>query len=315
MTDAVETMAYKGEIPWHRKGHASNPDANVDEMLVDAGLNWDILREKIFTRVGDKEILIHGRRAMVRSSDNKIMTIAGQDWKPRQNKELVSFFKDYCDAGALDMDTIGSLRGGTVVWGMAKLRGGTFTVGKSDVVYGNLLFIMPHTVGTTDKILCTPVRVVCANTMAAALDCNVMHYTQNHTRAFDVEAAKEMVEKAHDSLRAAGKRAQALHKLKLSVSDRLTFLGKFFEKKQLTEEEVRAIIDSEKSSTLKAVNVSIEKGPGAEPGTAWGVYNGYTHWADHVNGRKEDTRLFRSWVGDISREKARMEKELFELAQ
>jgi phage/plasmid-like protein (TIGR03299 family) len=312
MAHQVETMAYAGELPWHGLGARVDTGVSTDEMLKAAGLDWEIRRERLYTKIDNQEITIPGRRVMVRSSDRKVMTVCGQDWKPLQNSEMLDFFREYAESGGATLETAGSLRGGALVWGLANLKDG-FAVGGKDRVNGYLLFTSPHKVGASIKIRTTTVRVVCANTLAMAESGGTLNYSQNHLKKFNRETAKEAIEQAHESLAAAAKRFETLHRLKLSVTDRLRVLAPFFEVPADLSDSDLGLLASDGKSKISIVSNSIEKGPGAEADTAWGVLNGVTHWADHVNGRNAATRMFRSWVGDVSKLKTNVEEALVEL--
>jgi phage/plasmid-like protein (TIGR03299 family) len=315
MSHMVESMAYTGQMPWHTLGARVDTGVTPDEMLQAAGLNWTIRREPLYAKVDGREIKVPGRRALIRSSDDKVMTIAGQDWKPFQNKDLLAFFQDYSTAGGASLETAGSLRGGSVVWALANLNDG-FTVGSKssrDRVNGYLLFTSPHKVGAAITIRTTTVRVVCANTMAMAERGGTVNYSQSHTSKFNVAAAREAVEGAHKSLALASGRANTLAKLKLSLGDTLQVLAPHVgAPDDLTLDELMALANDGKSR-LGDVMASVQSAPGALPDTGWGVLNGVTHWADHAAGRANDSRMFRSWVGDTGRTKLAVEASLLAL--
>ena len=44
MAHMVETMAYAGELPWHGLGVKVKDDISVDDMLVEAGLDWRVAK-------------------------------------------------------------------------------------------------------------------------------------------------------------------------------------------------------------------------------------------------------------------------------
>ena len=316
MSHEVETMAYAGALPWHGLGARVDTGVSPEEMLVAAGLNWTIRRESLYAKVDGRELKVPGRRALIRSSDDKVMTIAGQDWKPFQNKDLLGFFKNYSEAGGAKLETAGSLREGAVVWALANLNDG-FTVGSKsskDRVNGYLLFTSPHKVGAAINIRTTTVRVVCANTMAMAERGGTVNYKQNHMAKFNVDAAKEAVEGAHESLKRAGVRAQTLSKLKLSVDETLRVLAPYVgvDTTYIKSDDLLAIANDGKSK-LSTLMASVNNGPGALPGTGWGVLNGVTHWVDHAIGRSNASRMFRSWIGDLGRMKLDVEASLLEL--
>ena len=44
MAHNVETMAYAGQVPWHGLGKRVLPDLTPDQMLVEAGLDWEVAK-------------------------------------------------------------------------------------------------------------------------------------------------------------------------------------------------------------------------------------------------------------------------------
>ena len=313
MAHEVETMAFHGEVPWHSLGNRVDTNATPEEMQKAAGLEWELDRQEIFWRdtVSGEYHKVPGKRAIIRSTDRKVMTLAGQDWRPVQPADLLGFFRDYAAAGGACLETAGSLRGGQVIWALADIRD-HFTVGSDDKVKGYLLFISPNKVGQATSIRCTPIRVVCANTMAAALSNNYMLYSQNHLTEFNMELAQAAVEGAHKGLAAAGQRANILAKIKMDVSAHVRALAPFVTGAPLADELVENF--EAQPAALRDCLQSVFGGPGADPTTAWGTYNGFTHWADHVNGRSAASRMFRSWVGDIGKAKGDLMDEVLEMA-
>jgi phage/plasmid-like protein (TIGR03299 family) len=324
MAHQVETMAFANQVPWHGLGNRVNPDASVEEMLKEAGLDWDVNRMPLFAKGGKGRLIaVPGRSALVRSTDDKIMTIIGPNWKPLQNRDMMDFFRLYTEAGKIKLETAGALKGGRVIFGLANL-GDSFTVGKNDKVQGYLLIISPHEVGMTIRIKLTTVRVVCANTLAAAISDDKFQYSQSHLRDFDVESARAAVEAAHDQLAIFGKEARALAKRKMTDEDTVVFLSRFFQPLTKEGEEASAKLDRKRidfimdpanqNQKLTAVLASVRDAPGATPGNAWGVLNGVLHWADHSAGRSVDARMTRAWLGDRGRIKTDINSALLAMA-
>jgi phage/plasmid-like protein (TIGR03299 family) len=318
MSHEVESMAYANQVPWHGLGARVDESVSVDEMLKAANLDWSVdLRQLHYADGKDEMLEVPGRFALVRSTDGRILTITGDSWHPLQNAETLGFMREYVEAGGAKLETAGSLRGGKIIWGLAKLNH-TFDVTKGDSVNGYLLFTSPHEVGKAITVRTTTVRVVCANTMAMANSNSTLEYKQNHLAEFDVEAAKACVENAHDELAAAQARFKTLAKLKINIEDAI--------KKVIAPVIVPAFnfTDVEKDwdildpanqpKKLAEVIESINTAPGADPVTGWGMLNGVTHWADHVAGRDGASRMHRAWVGDTARAKVRVEEGLLQLA-
>jgi len=98
------------------------------------------------------------------------------------------------DQSGAVFDTAGSLRGGRQVFITMKLPE-TLTVGGIDSIDLNIAALNSHDGTSSSKILITPVRVVCANTQAAAIGNHVSSIAIRHTRN-----AKATVQIARETL-------------------------------------------------------------------------------------------------------------------
>jgi phage/plasmid-like protein (TIGR03299 family) len=289
-------------------------------MLKASGLDWEVRQHECFAEINCEKVPV-GRSALVRETDNKILTITGPDWKPLQNRQALEFFRDYTEAGGATLETAGSLRGGKIVWGLARVAAG-FTINRTDHVKGYILLVSPHEVGKSITVRTTSVRVVCANTLALAGGVRGANseYRQSHVKDFDVAAAKATVQLVKEQIAAMKLEAQALQSLRMSEHDTVRFLASFFQPAESaqadTKDRVDALINNPDLQTvsLKGALWATAKAPGATPGNGWGVLNGVTYWADHMAGRNADTRLFNSWLGDNAKKKESVKRKLLEMA-
>lgn len=322
MAHEVETMAWAHEVPWHGLGNRVEGSVTIDEMLVAAGLNWEVKQHECWAEVNGQKIAV-GRKALVRSSDNKILTVTGDAWNPLQNKDALEFFRDYAEAGGATLETAGALRGGKIVWGLARVATG-FTINGNDSVKGYILLVSPHEVGKAITVRTTSIRVVCANTLAMAGGVQGINaeYRQSHIKSFDAAAAKATVQLVKEQIAAMELESEALNSLKMSEYDTVRLLAKYFQ--PVSAED--AAVSSEKQRTellvndptlrsqpLEAVLWATQKAPGATPGNGWGVLNGVTYWADHMAGRTGDARLFNSWLGNTGQKKVEVKRALLEM--
>jgi len=314
MSHQVETMAFAHETPWHGLGNRVEGSVTVDEMLVAAGLDWSVNEYECFSEINGEKIAV-GKKALVRSSDQKILSIAGPNWKPFQNRNALEFFREYTEAGGATLETAGALRGGKIVWGLARVATG-FTINGSDHVKGYILLVSPHEVGQSITVRTTSIRVVCANTLAMAggVKGSNAEYRQSHVKNFDTSAAKATVQLVKEQIEAMRLEATALQSLKMSQHDTVRFLASFFQPSEETPDAELLLNDpSLRSVALEGALWAVDKAPGATPGDAWGVLNGVTYWADHMAGRSADTRLFNSWLGATGRQKADAKRQLLEM--
>jgi len=89
-------MAYVGDVPWHGLGKRVPADLSPDQFMVTAGLDWTVSKETMTT---DSGIVVPGKKALVRSLDNKVLDVVGSNWNPVQNAEAFEFFDEYVRAG------------------------------------------------------------------------------------------------------------------------------------------------------------------------------------------------------------------------
>jgi len=318
MAHEIESIAYANQVPWHGLGARLEDSATPEEFLKAAKLDWEVNLHPLIAKVGDQEVNVPGRFALIRNTDNQVMTVTGSAWKPLQNRDTLDFMTRYCAAGGAKMETAGSLRNGKIVWGLAKLAH-SFEVRPGDRVEGYLLITSPHVVGQAISVRTTSVRVVCANTMAMAERdaASQVNYRQSHLTEFDVDAAKMAVENAHEELAACERRAKTLDKLKLTVEDAVRkVLVPTFEPDALQDDELMAQIMNPDAMPKKIAQIleSMQNAPGAIPDTGWGVLNGVTHWVDHAQGHGAESRMYRAWLGDYGRKKLETEQRLMDLA-
>ena len=152
-------MAYVGQVPWHGLGKRVPSDVSPEQMLKAANLDWTVEKRPLFFE-SDEGLVATKARALVRSTDNKVLTVISENWNPVQNIEAFEFFNDFVAAGDMEMHTAGSLRDGKMVWAMAQIKN-SFELFGGDKVEGYLLFSNPHEFGRSIDIRFTPVRVVC----------------------------------------------------------------------------------------------------------------------------------------------------------
>ena len=121
MAHLVETMAYAGQVPWHGLGVPVSNDLTPLQMQQKAGLDWRVDEIDCYIKTRNGEVKT-GQKALVRSTDDRILTTVGENWNPVQNSEAFEFFSEYVLAGDMEMHTAGSLRDGQMVWALAKVK-------------------------------------------------------------------------------------------------------------------------------------------------------------------------------------------------
>ena len=315
MSHEVETMAYAGETPWHGLGVPVNNDLTPVQMMQKAGLDWTVDKVDAFVRVGNQEIRT-GQQALVRSSDNKILTNVGENWNPVQNEDAFNFFSEFVMSGDMDMHTAGSLRGGQMVWALAKTNE-SFDVFGDDKVDSYLLFSNPHQYGKSIDVRFTPIRVVCNNTLSMSLGMEADKSVRvGHRVEFDADAVKETLCLAHEKFQQYKEMAEFLGSRRYDMESLIQYYNDVFPSTARNVEEPKPVTADTLSRAGKQALSVIDTQPGAQyaEGSWWQALNSVTYITDHVQGRGEDTRLYSNWFGGNQLRKVRAAEKAVEYA-
>ena len=294
----IETMAYAGQSPWGDIGTQVSNDLSPQQIMEKADLNWSVDKVKTYADYQGEKIPT-GLEALVRSSDNKILTQVGKNWEPCQNETAFEFFNEYCLEGGMDMESAGSLKGGKMVWALAKIKE-SFDVVKGDQVDSYLLFSNPHEYGKSIDVRFTPIRVTCMNTLAMAIKGSAVNGMKvNHRKAFDPQIVKETMGIAHEKFEQYKEVAKFLSKKRFDSQSLIQYYNEVFPRTYKGKDEVIvSAYDDLTTNGQKAFDV-LQSQPGANfaQGSWWQALNSVTYLTDHVMGREADSRMTSSWFG------------------
>ena len=298
MAHQVETMAYAGETPWHGLGVSVSNDLTPPQMMRKAGLDWTVEQVDSYVTVGDKKIPT-GMKALVRSSDNKVLTNIGQVWNPVQNEDAFNFFSEYVLKGDMEMHTAGSLKGGQLVWALAKVKE-SFDLFGGDTVESYLLFSNPHKYGFSIDVRFTPIRVVCNNTLSLSLEAKAERSVKvGHRTEFNADEVKKALGIASAKLRQYKERAEFLGSKRYNIDNLIEYYNTVFPRTADKRVQNQELSVETLSKNAKAAFDAIELQPGAKyaEGSWWQAFNSVTYVTDHLQGRNPDNRLYSSWFG------------------
>ena len=298
MAHNVETMAYAGEVPWHGLGVPVSNDLTPNQMMKKAGLDWTVEQVDSYVTVGDKKIPT-GMKALVRSSDNKVLTNIGQVWNPVQNEDAFNFFSEYVLKGDMEMHTAGSLKGGQLVWALAKVKE-SFDLFGGDTVESYLLFSNPHKYGFSIDVRFTPIRVVCNNTLSLSLEAKAERSVKvGHRTEFTADEVKKALGIASAKLSQYKEMAEFLGSKRYNIDNLIEYYNTVFPRTADKRVQNQELSVETLSKNAKAAFDAIELQPGAKyaEGSWWQAFNSVTYVTDHLQGRNPDNRLYSSWFG------------------
>lgn len=201
MSANVETMVSVREVPWHRLGKVVKDNLTAGEAIIEGGLNWTNSLHPLFIR-GQNEIdgiPVIGkeaveRKAVVRNTDGSILGVVGNGYHIIQNVDCFNFMDDVIGSGQAVYETAGSLNGGKTIFMTVKLPNDA-KIGP-DHIEKYLLLSTSHDGSSSLQVLWTPIRVVCVNTLNAALRSRTeqaikIKHTKNYKKK--VEQAREVL--------------------------------------------------------------------------------------------------------------------------
>lgn len=302
MPDYVDTMAYAGATPWHGLGVKLPEDVDTDTMLPAAGLDWESVsipaeyRHPITGAMAQAE----GNFVIARSDTGAALGVVGSRYVPYSNRELMEFGDALRRQGSVKWHTAGSLKGGRRVWALAQVAG-QFEVkrrdGTSQVTAPFLLLSTAHDGTMRVRAIFTGVRVVCWNTLSAALGAgDKTGFYARHTGSLKARVADaiEALGLAEKHFRLEAKTMQELANSPMTPAEFVTFTLQVLTGED-DADKARAAFEkaegrskalySRKGSEL--INL-FARGAGNHGEDRYDALNAITQWVDHQRGRGVD---------------------------
>lgn len=305
--NGIASMFSVEKTPWHGLGHIIGDAPSTQEGIKLAGLDWTVSKKDLFTSDGVEV----SHKATVRDSDGQVLGVVGPKYQPLQNKEAFSFFDPFIQAGEASLETAGSLRNGSRIWVLAKLNKAPLEVTKNDLVEKFLLLSNGHDGTLALRVGFTPIRVVCANTMAMAHGDNngskFVRIVHGSKVAENLEKVREVVNAANAEFEATAEQMRFLASRQINTEDLKKYVKVALD---LNFEGERAKLRNQQ--TLEHIMQLFENSPGSvEAGhTYWGAYNAVNYHLNYEKGRDSATRLNNLWFGSAKN----LNEHAFELA-
>lgn len=271
-------MAYQGETPWHQTGtRIEDPTVvkSVPKFLEAAHLDWTVALKPMYYRVGDKAIRVPSRRAVVRSTDGKLLATVGAGYHAFQNIDAFAVLQPALDRFGLELETAGALGAGDRVWMLAKMPKAIEPI-PGDVIKNYIMIMTGHNGWTAYSSRLTQVRAVCENTINLALQDDA--FAKLRHVATEVDRLTQISDIITGFLAVAKKTSESYQRLAAhKLSDE--------EVKRYVEATLDLDFDNPVAARRRDRILELAKnGKGVEfaPGTAWAAFNAVTEYIDHV---------------------------------
>lgn len=332
MAALFESGLFVGETPWHGMGNIVPAETrySADEGILAAGMDWNVytrpsgyfldgefvcpqedICDKKGKAIGSRPVHVYTCRMY--DGKEQILGHVGGGYEVVQNRDIFKWFAPYLESGEAYLHTAGSLNDGKWVWALAKLNRAPIEVVPGDFVEKFLLLSSSHDGSLAVRVGFTPIRVVCANTMAQA------HHSKEskllklrHTKLVHatLDQVHDIVNLMDAGFEATAEQYRALAKKRvINPSDLAKYVVRVLTNDQVPEDglstKMQNIVDGVTARFLSKANTL----PGVE-GTYWAAYNAVTEhltWAAGGEGgektstqQKANNRLASLWLGKNS---------------
>jgi phage/plasmid-like protein (TIGR03299 family) len=110
-----------------------------------------------------------GHNAIVRSDNSRVLGVVSDRYRPLQNRDHFEWFRPFLDSRQCAFETCGALKEGALVWVLAKGQSAGCGSGAGRRFRKYLLLSSSHDGSAATSVGFCPIRVVCWNTLSAAL--------------------------------------------------------------------------------------------------------------------------------------------------
>jgi len=281
------------EKPWHNLGIVLPEYPTSAEAIKHAGLDFEVAKLQNFCYVK-----MAGQKAPKQVKSNSFSTVRmdtgvvlggalGNRYVVVQNKDAFDFFDQIVGSKEAIFETAGALGNGSTIFITAKLPK-FITVAGTDTVENYVVLTMSHDGTGSIQAFFTPIRIVCNNTLNAALKNHTNRISVKHT----LNAAEKLANRAkvwnmvNENLVAVGDAFNALAKVRITDENVKELLGLIFPGKQ--DENGEFSTRTENIHTAILENYHSHDTQKDFVGTGWGVYNAVTHYLG--NGKNYDKK-------------------------
>jgi len=279
---------------WHGLGQSINPGDSIDIITAKAGLNWSANRAPVTYTTADGRVLPFDNQSVLYRSDTgaPLGVVSDNRYNVHQPREIMEFFADFLSDNGLQIETAGAVRGGRIVWCMAKLGPDYgFIMPGNDKVDSYVRLQTSFDGSRATDLVATTVRQVCANTMRMVdADANSRGYKNKHSTGFDSQGLARAFGLMGEQHRMTADQWHALARIKVQDADALSFFASLLDidvaQIGKVDAQGKKLVSTKAENNLRALVTSYRKAPGSQlvsaDGTAYGLLNAVTHYVDHA---------------------------------
>lgn len=279
---------------WHGLGTVLNNALNTQDALKQGGLDYNVIKLPNIHMIPNNgsfdEVISEDSFFTLRTDVNKILgSRLGKDYSVMQNLEALNVVDEILQAGTATIETAGAIDEGRKVFICLKVAK-DIIVGSEDTVKQYVLIATSHDGSLAITAMPTNVRVVCNNTLSAALGAKskdkikIRHTTNAASR---LSEAMKVIKLLSQNTIENEDNYNAMHNTIISKEQMFNYFGNVFcsneEIKELQAgKRAKEVLSTRKENILNEVLYFANKGQGqamAMKGndlTMWSAYNAVT---------------------------------------
>lgn len=273
---------------WHKLGQPIEAGDSLETMAKKGHIDWRALVVPAQYEFAGKLLTAPGAFHMVRSDTGASLSVMSGRYKPVQPEEILAFYRDFVLTDErFSIETVGALKGGRIIWCLAKYVDAISANGEPHLAYLMLTTSFDGSLATTMQATIT--RVVCWNTMSAAIyqgqdaKIRVPHY-KDFSRADVQSDAADRFAKIIVSIDRYKAMAEALAGVTLAAHQVEGLFTRLTIDKAAKGDAAKEVGPSGKArnqlaNLLESYRDTLAEG--TKGGTAWATLNAVTRYVDH----------------------------------
>lgn len=295
------TNGYKGMLgDDYYKGAGVNVDSSwsVDKKLKESGLDWST--DTSILQYGNKMQFTNiNQQAVYRSDNGLLFGVTNETWQPYQNKEVISAFDDFCNTAGIELERIGSLREGRIIFASAICNDSWEIMGTDDVIAGRILLMNSHEYGKGLTIKLNAIRLVCSNGVTTKV--GIGQKTIGHNQSFRKSLIHEILASTKVSFADLGDRLDKLTKIEISNQDAKDFLVNTLGDNEEGTDRPKSFYEQNRLVRNAYYSFANHTSDGAHfdvsHQNAWELFNCVTQEVNHNMRSSGETHLHSLWNG------------------
>jgi phage/plasmid-like protein (TIGR03299 family) len=275
---------FHGQAAWHKLGTVLDGTLPAREAFRMANADWQVKASPIFT---SDMLEIPGHKAITRADNGTVLSIQKDSYSIVQNEQLIRIAEALHEDAT--MDAVVVLAEGRRVAFTAKVNNAEGEVVKGDTIHQYLVGCTSHDGTVAFQIMFSPVRVVCQNTLSAALGraaagSKAKKFAIRHTTNANTLISKlpQLIDMQRQQFTGGMEELKAMANKPCTTNDKR---GDTTTARPKKLEDLAAWDSVANKFAGEGIGFNI---PGVE-GTMWGAYQAITEYFTHDAGRTKDS--------------------------